>query len=443
MLALTWAVYFTESAPARTPQVEGYWQNWVDVSWWDNIIPGNCAMGCVKPAAFIAKAKPYTTVNYGFTFLTETPDPDQVNCTTPQSCPAWDGRAIYIAKASTAQSSVVTPQTNVSSYTGGLVDISEMCRLARMTPENGPKRCKICLGGWSDWTRIGSVANAQAIAKLVGKMVLLSFADGIDLDFEHLSEFSSKFGDEFEPYKALVTAIRAEFSSVVNNWKATAQARLAELQQAYAALPDWQKAQAFYYTTNIQYLQEIAANPPPYLEISYTTRFNAWVDPSNEWNFLDPDSPVPKERFETDNEGAKLWSVIGNLVDTVNIMAYDASSDAGPLKLNFEQILQNFVKFGGVHPMAMNMGFEPGDQAGGAEWEGLPRDLTALRFIRTGQYGGAMIWSVNPDSQAEPAASQWCPLVASNASAIVAPSWPFGTPPKYSKVDPTTGWLPQ
>ena len=57
---------------------------------------------------------------------------------------------------------------------------------------------RVSLGGWSDWARIGSVEAANDLAKLVGKLVLYTFADGVDLDFEHLSPFVNAFPGDNE-----------------------------------------------------------------------------------------------------------------------------------------------------------------------------------------------------------------------------------------------------
>merc|ERR1711933_609610 len=87
-----------------------------------------------------------------------------------------------------------------------------------------------------------------------------------------------------------------------------------------------------YYETNFKYLDEVASNPVPYLKISWTTRFNAFLPEDNVWNYLYPDSDVPTENYETDNEGQRLWPQAGKDIDTVNIMAYDA----GGIKINME-----------------------------------------------------------------------------------------------------------
>ena len=69
--------------------------------------------------------------------------------------------------------------------------------------------------GWSDWARLGSSDNAKKLAPLIGKMVLMSFADGIDLDFEHLTPFNSfTDDDEFAAFTSLITEIRTAFAQV-------------------------------------------------------------------------------------------------------------------------------------------------------------------------------------------------------------------------------------
>lgn len=423
----------------RNSEVVGYWENWVDVKWWDNDIPGNCLMGCAKPEAFMSKIKSYSVVNYGFTFLTENPNPDQINCTTTSTCPEWDGKAIYAAKEGKPGAAVVTPSTTVHSYTPGLVSIGEVCRLARMGP-HGPKRCKICLGGWSDWARIANTANAQQIGKLVAKMVLLTFADGVDLDFEHLSEYSNKYVDEFGPFADLIKAISSEFDKIKSQWISTAQTRLKNLNETYNNLPDWQKKKAFYYPTNMHYLEQVAKNGPPTLEISWTTRFNAFIDQKNPLNIYDPDSPHPIVPFVTDNEGTKVWSKSSEYLGSANIMAYDAGCSAGALKINFEQVLENFRTLGNVDPTKINMGFEPGNQYAGGKWEGLARDQKVTDYVKDNGYGGVMVWAINPNPSVSSESAHWAPIVAADVYKRLAPGWPYGKPPVYDKCNPSTGW---
>merc|ERR1712039_957060 len=141
---------------------------------------------------------------------------------------------------------------------------------------------------------------------------------------------------------------------VAANWASNAAAKKAAMQAEYDGLEAWKKQNVKnYYETNFKYLDEVAANPVPYLEISWTTRFNAFLPEDNVWNYLTPDSIIPENNYETDQEGKKVWPAAGKNIDTVNIMAYDA---------------------GGV-------------------WEGMDVDKEVGQFALDNGYGGAMIWA--------------------------------------------------
>merc|ERR1719390_467106 len=155
-------------------------------------------MGCFKAQPLIEQIAPYSSINYGFAFLTTTPDPDQDGCgTTPPAgpCPVWDGNNVYLGKAAMQGSVAVSDSTTIEEASPSIVAIAEVVRMARMHP-SGPKRAKITLGGWSDYARLDSAANGVKAAKLAGKLVAYTFADGIDIDMEHLTPFSG-FDDEF------------------------------------------------------------------------------------------------------------------------------------------------------------------------------------------------------------------------------------------------------
>lgn len=193
----------------------------------------------------------------------------------------------------------------------------------------------------------------------------------------------------------------------------------------------------------MRHLVEVAANGPPHLEISWTTRFNAFLPKDNIWNYLMPDSPKPlaNETFETDNEGLKLYPQVGKLLDTVNIMAYDAGSPAGPLKINFTTVLDNFAKYGNVTPSKTNMGFEPGEQSGAGVWEGEELDESVAAAVKQhGIAGGIAIWAVNPNSVQAPKASVQAPKTAVSMNGILHPVFAFGKVPKYTKCDANGMW---
>merc|ERR1711865_791116 len=114
--------------------------------------------------------------------------------------------------------------------------------------------------------------------------------------------------------------------------------------------------------------------------------------------------------FESDNEGFKLWPQVGDIIDTINIMAYDAGTpDGGSLRFNFSTILSNFRVQGGVDERKINMGFEAGEQAAGGIWEGEEADELATRDIVRRNSGGAMIWAVNPQLGSASASFQTLP----------------------------------
>merc|ERR1712023_11994 len=121
----------------------------------------------------------------------------------------------------------VQSSTNVDEVSPSIIAIADVVRMGRMHP-SGPKRVKITLGGWSDYARLGSAANGLKAAKLMGKLVAYTFADGVDIDMEHLTPYSAQ-GDEFGALIAFITQLRQEFGQVSKDWAKTANARKAAL----------------------------------------------------------------------------------------------------------------------------------------------------------------------------------------------------------------------
>ena len=64
---------------------------------------------------------------------------------------------------------------------------------------------------------------------------------------------------------------------VAAGWHDAVRAHRDWLNCTYEALEDWEKSGADYYPTNLAYMDELLANDVPTLEISWTTRFNAFV----------------------------------------------------------------------------------------------------------------------------------------------------------------------
>lgn len=65
IVAITVLSIGAAAANARGMELLGYLENWVDVKWWDNNMPGNCYQGCFEPDAYIKSTTPYSALNYG------------------------------------------------------------------------------------------------------------------------------------------------------------------------------------------------------------------------------------------------------------------------------------------------------------------------------------------------------------------------------------------
>merc|ERR1711862_988992 len=180
-------------------------------------------------------------------------------------------------------------------------------------------------------------------------------------------------------------------------------------------------------TKMVHYLQEVDANGLPHFEIVYTTRFNAFRNPDDPFDW---ESRKAGKAYITDDEGQKVWPKLGNVFDTVDIMSYD--QDAG-MSLNFQNILTNFHVHGSVPMEKLNIGFEPGEQGGGGTWEGQDADLVATDFVNSGAWGGAMIWGVNPDAKDQPEARKINQaFVNAISDRLEFPKWPWGNAPVYT-----------
>lgn len=419
----------------------GYLENWGPaIKWWDENMPGNCMMGCFKNEDLLEAMKSYSSLNYGFSFLTQNPDPDQDGCGTTKPagpCPEWDGQNIYLAAAGKQDSTAVNSATTIDKPTSSIVAITEVVRMGRMHPD-GPKRVKIVLGGWSDYARLASAEKGAAAAKLMAKFVAHTLADGVDMDMEHLTPYAT-MGKEYEGFTSFVTTLRQEFDALAENWASTVGAKKDGLDSWYNGMEDWKKTNVKeYYTTTTNYLAEVAKNPVPHFEISWTTRFNAFLPANNSWNYLYEDSIIPNSTYPTDNEGLNLWPQVGHLIDTINIMAYDA----GGIHINMETVLQNFVAFSGDPSIAgkINIGFEAGEQAAGGVWEGLEADKQFAKFAKDNQFGGAMIWAANPNPAQQPQGSKLCPELAAALVPVIEPEYAWGAG-DWTKCN-SAGWWP-
>ena len=209
------------------------------------------------------------------------------------------------------------------------------------------------IGGWSDLTK---TLHAGQITNFVKKCVALlkMDGDGIDFDFEHLSEDSSIVMQQRKTLAKTMFKLRRELDR--------------------AGMKDKQ--------------------------IGYTTRFNAFWNGESKMR-----RPRSYRSFQTDGEGITIEKVLNSMgsslnrvVDWVNVMLYDIppASLAAPNGLtmdNYKKVLSAFSKR--IRKDKIVMGFEPGGQAAGGRWEGMRLDRQVTEFIHDNNYGGVMFWAIN------------------------------------------------
>jgi len=415
-------------------QVTGYFENWYNVEWYNGDIPGKCYTGCLKEEEIKPLLPPYTTINYSFVLTSAFLDYDQGSCEScllynsgtetaggalDVCCPAFgnEGFRFYNARYKGAglenggrgEPSIVVdwrdlendPVLNADAdqTTGGrgqgVLYITDFCRIVK---ESG-KKCLVALGGWSDWTRVADNDRADKIARLAAELVLWTFADGLDIDFEHLYEFDKIWPGEFDAFSHMVNRMRFYLDTYVKEkWQSAIDARLEFVRSSGGE----------YLNKHRNYMQGLKAMPTPEnFVLSFTTRFNGFVDPEDPFNYRKPGTYTPSEHFSSDDEARKVWALAGDSLDQINIMAYDASMNGNPIVLDHKQILLNFEK-GGVPKHKIVMGFEPigkgkdypgrtrdNEQAAGGIWEGYEEDIEVAKFVAENCYGGAMAWAMN------------------------------------------------
>ena len=74
-------------------------------------------------------------------------------------------------------------------------------------------------------------------------------------------------------------------------------------------------------------------------------------------------------------------------------------------------------------------------------WEGLEKDKNVTQYVKDHNIGGAMIWAVNPSTKTNPRGAKLCPQTAEALNKILEPTYAWGPPPNYTKVDALTGFL--
>ncbi|WP_051261549.1 glycoside hydrolase family 18 protein [Desulfovibrio inopinatus] len=340
---------------ANNIMIGGYWENWNNA-----LHPGSES---TSEAAYYANDfAPFTLVYYSFLTLAKSPNPD--NPPNQQ----WDGESIYESMTAADVIDVMTPTVPEWENPNNWQRLKIQAMIDSCHADG--KKFIWAIGGWSDLTRTISDDQIQAFVDYCVKLLSLT-GDGIDFDWEHLSENSD---------------IKDQQRHVLGK-----------------IFPVLRKA-----------LDENGLHDKL---IGYTTRLNAFWDDSTR-----PSSVI---QFNTDGEGIDVvqalvdaGSSLDNTVDWVNVMMYDAPPEdlgaQGAFSLaNYAMVLGFFRQY--VSQSKIVMGFEPGGQMAGGVWEGMDVDKQVIDYIKTNNYGGVMFWAIN-----QPAMPPSTEVTGDNAQALAA-----------------------
>ncbi|MBY7735368.1 glycosyl hydrolase family 18 protein, partial [Francisella philomiragia] len=322
-------VNFEQQAPIEAgKKVIGYWENWGQIS-----ATGNDN----------EDVAPYSHVLYSFLTLDVNPNPDSIKNAY------WNGQAIY-------------DSFSWKDVTTGYKDSNQKWLLNKINTikpvvQEAGKKFVFALGGWSDLNYTIRPDQVDLLADKLVEVLELSGADGIDFDWEHLSQDANT--------GALSPKRQEQLETLANVFKTLREKLDAKGMQDKV--------------------------------IGYTTRFNAFFESSKAHGF-------PSD-FNSDGEGIVIekWleengSSLDKVVNWVNIMAYDVGPNDMPNNQTwtasvYEDVLSSFAEY--VNPSLVVLGFEPGGQAAGGQWEGLSLDKQMIDYIFDNGFGGSMFWAMN------------------------------------------------
>ncbi|WP_407878140.1 glycosyl hydrolase family 18 protein, partial [Francisella sciaenopsi] len=325
-------VNFEQQAPIEAgKKVIGYWENWKP-----GLISGNWE-------ATTEDVAPYTHVLYSFLTLDPSPNSDNPHDTQ------WNSG--HLNESNAGKDVLIVMQPDDYDYKWQRVRIIALNDAAHA---NGGKFIW-AIGGWSDLQQTISDSQIDTFVNQVVELLKIG-GDGVDFDWEHLSQLAN---GSVNPNK---------------------DQQLATLAKTLKTLRE-----------------KLDAEGMTDKQIGYTTRFNAFFESSKAHGFAND--------FNSDGEGIAIekWleengSSLDKVVNWVNIMAYDVGPNDMPNGQTwttsvYEDVLSSFAKY--VNPSLVVLGFEPGGQAAGGEWEGLTLDKEMIDYVSDNNYGGSMFWAIN------------------------------------------------
>lgn len=288
-----------------------------------------------------------TSVFYSFITLDSRPNAD-----SPRRI-GWDGLALYETMTLADVVAVMSEPDNSWNWkwqSDKIKALQEYCS------SNG-KNFIWAIGGWSDLVETVTDAQIPAFVEQVVSLLALGGAQGIDMDWEHLSAHTG----------AALTQQRLVVAKTVCALKV----RFLEL--------GW--------TDTL---------------LIYTPRYNAF------WR----DGAYSTFSLATDGEGLDTFDWLRencpsgiDTLDYVNYMAYDIAATEGFTNASedyfvdfiYDAIVDSSVQ-AGIPLSKIVMGYEPGTQAYTGVWAGMTRDKQTQRDLFDRGIGGIMWWAMNENA---------------------------------------------
>jgi len=302
-----------------------------------------------KSFSDMSKFDSYTHLLYSFLTLDSAPFPDD-----PRDI-QWDGQAIYETMTLADVLDVMQLCDGCAAYENPhnwqrqkIVDLMDYCA------ENG-KTFLWAFGGWSDLKRTIADDQVDTLVAMLVELLETVGGDGIDFDWEHLSE-----------YKDIDNALHAQQRQIVG--------------KVIVALKD-----------------ALVARGMADKLITYTPRYNAFLE-GGAYN---------TNEFRTDGEGIDIVEyVVANsahgvdAIDFVHYMMYDINAQEGfknaPeeyfVEEHYDAVIQSSLDY--IPASKIVIGFESGPQAYTGVSGGVEHEKNMISYIMD-RVGGVMFWAAN------------------------------------------------
>lgn len=251
-----------------------------------------------------------------------------ITASMPEELPVVSDAAVLVVgsegeeEASGSGGSPEVQITGKEPYIGAspaLVALREACRIMHEQNQSWVHRarCILSIGAHSDASSIGDAGNAARLAGLVARLVRFTFADGVELNFNHVQDHRVYYRgevdngvaeDEVGAFAAFVRHLRAELDVLQSLWADHARTDLAWMRLAAPSAASAAGEGDDYYAKNVRHLEAFLSKvtdpaesrrawaqhkrdpyspkPSPYhLSIAWDVRQNAFVPHDDPVNF--------------------------------------------------------------------------------------------------------------------------------------------------------------